>query len=173
MTQRVLLPAVDRRAQPWKDGGGTTRQVAAFPATAGLDDFAWRVSMAEVASRGPFSRFADVDRVLIVLEGLLELEFGQAEKVILGPGDHHAFSGDARVMGTPIGGPVHDLNVMVRRGVWTVHVTQDPPPAIAGICVAIATQRGAGIEPLDAMLVDDPAEIPQDFTGYFIQLARA
>ena len=46
-----------------------TTEIAVFPADAGLEDFAWRLSMATVASDGPFSSFAGVDRTLAVLEG--------------------------------------------------------------------------------------------------------
>jgi environmental stress-induced protein Ves len=57
VTRRVaatLLRGVDLVAAPWKNGGGVTREVAAFPAGAGLDAFVWRVSIADVAQAGPF-----------------------------------------------------------------------------------------------------------------------
>ena len=40
------LPRDARVARPWKNGGGTTREVAVSPEGAGLDDFAWRISLA-------------------------------------------------------------------------------------------------------------------------------
>ena len=70
-----FLAASERRAQPWKNGGGITREIAASPDGAALDAFDWRVSMAEVAAAGPFSRFEGVDRILTVLTGELELSF--------------------------------------------------------------------------------------------------
>ena len=54
---------------PWKNGGGVTTEIAVFPEAAGLDDFEWRLSMATVATDGPFSLFAGVDRTLAVLDG--------------------------------------------------------------------------------------------------------
>ena len=42
-------------ARPWKNGGGITHEVIRVPADP--EDFRWRVSMAEVAASGPFSRF--------------------------------------------------------------------------------------------------------------------
>ena len=54
---------------PWKNGGGTTAEVAAFPEGSGFNTFGWRISMADVASDGPFSVFPEIDRTLIVVEG--------------------------------------------------------------------------------------------------------
>ena len=42
---------------PWKNGGGTTAQVAAFPEESGFESFGWRLSMADVGSDGAFSPF--------------------------------------------------------------------------------------------------------------------
>ena len=69
----TVLRAGDRKAVPWKNGGGVTREIAAWPPGSGFDDFAWRVSMAEVREDGPFSNFAGVDRILTVLEGAMRL----------------------------------------------------------------------------------------------------
>lgn len=112
-----LLPAADRVPVPWKNGGGVTREVAAFPEGAGFDDFLWRVSMAEVRADGPFSAFPGVDRVLAVLEGRLRLEVEGLAHIELSPESPPAFfPGDAPTHGTVLAGPVLDLNVMTRRG---------------------------------------------------------
>ncbi len=67
-TQCVLSPA-DYRRMPWKNGGGHTTEIAAFPAGAGLASFVWRVSIADVLQDGPFSPFPGIDRTLVLLEG--------------------------------------------------------------------------------------------------------
>ena len=54
MTRYRLLRAAERRAEPWKNGGGVTREVAACGAEVETGDFDWRVSIAEVAAPGPF-----------------------------------------------------------------------------------------------------------------------
>ena len=54
-------------AMPWKNGGGTTRQVAVYPPLASLETFQWRVSVATIARDGPFSQFAGFDRFLVPL----------------------------------------------------------------------------------------------------------
>ena len=56
-------------ATPWKNGGGVTREIVCQPPGAGMDAFDWRVSIAHIASDGPFSAFAGVDRIITLLEG--------------------------------------------------------------------------------------------------------
>ncbi len=65
----AVLKAQTHRRMPWKNGGGVTVEIAIHPAGASVDDFDWRVSMATVASDGPFSIFSGIDRTLSVLEG--------------------------------------------------------------------------------------------------------
>ena len=40
------LTAKDYRIMPWKNGGGTTTEIAVFPAGASLETFEWRFSPA-------------------------------------------------------------------------------------------------------------------------------
>ena len=55
MATLSLIRGADLVAAPWKNGGGVTREVAAFPSHARLNYFVWRVSIADVAQAGPFS----------------------------------------------------------------------------------------------------------------------
>jgi hypothetical protein len=64
-----ILAARERQAAAWKNGGGVTREVAAYPPGAGLADFAWRVSFAEVGEGGPFSVFEGADRIITLVAG--------------------------------------------------------------------------------------------------------
>jgi environmental stress-induced protein Ves len=41
-----VLRAADRIAMPWKNGGGVTREVSAYPPGADMDSFEWRISLA-------------------------------------------------------------------------------------------------------------------------------
>lgn len=73
----VLLS--DCPPQPWRNGGGTTRELLRWPAAlaAGAnvrnadaaDDWLVRVSVAEIACDGPFSAYPGVDRWFAVLDG--------------------------------------------------------------------------------------------------------
>ena len=112
-----LLRAADRLAVPWKNGGGVTREIVAWPPGADVHNFDWRVSMASVETGGPFSHFPAVDRVLHVLEGELVLTIDEGEELKFNEGSGPAiFSGDAAVLARTLSAVVSDLNVMTRRG---------------------------------------------------------
>lgn len=64
-----LIPYSRLIVAPWKNGGGETREIAAFPPGAGFDDFDWRLSIATIAEDGAFSAFPGIDRTLILLSG--------------------------------------------------------------------------------------------------------
>lgn len=130
MTSTVLR-AADREAVPWKNGGGVTREIAAWPPGSGFDDFTWRVSMAEVRENGPFSRFRGVDRILMVLEGAMRLTIqGGAVFQLSLDTPPCAFDGQAPVASELTTGPVLDLNVMTRRGTAFAHVDRLISPAV-------------------------------------------
>jgi environmental stress-induced protein Ves len=113
-----ILRAADYRVMPWKNGGGTTTEIAVSPEGAGLDDFDWRISMARVESSGPFSSFVGIDRTLSVLEGegiVLDIA-GRPPARLTASSAPLSFPGDVPTGATLIGGPITDLNVMTRRG---------------------------------------------------------
>jgi uncharacterized protein len=114
----TLLRAADLVASPWKNGGGVTREIAAFPAGAGLDTFVWRVSVADVAQPGPFSRFPGIDRTLVLLSGagMLLDEAGGATHALKKPLDAAHFNGETAINATLVDGATRDFNLMLRRG---------------------------------------------------------
>jgi hypothetical protein len=152
-----ILRAADRAPTPWKNGGGVTREVAAWPPGAGLDGFDWRVSLADIATDGPFSAFPGVDRVLTVIDGdglALEIE-GRA--VRLQPGAPFAFPGEAAVAARLTAGPIRDLNVMVRRGAWMARVEPwrgGPGAAPDGPTLVVLLEDVEGFAQLDVVLID-------------------
>jgi environmental stress-induced protein Ves len=112
-----LLRAADLVAAPWKNGGGSTREIAAYPPGSGFDDFAWRVSIADVGTDGPFSRFPGIDRTIVLLDG-------NGMKLIVDHADEHRldktfvpfeFPGEAKVDAVLIDGATQDFNLMIRR----------------------------------------------------------
>jgi uncharacterized protein len=117
----TLIRGADLVAAPWKNGGGVTREVAAFPEGAGLDAFVWRVSVADVAQAGPFSRFAGIDRTLVLLSGagMLLDEADDAKGVkthaLTQALDTAHFTGEARIDARLVDGATRDFNLMVRR----------------------------------------------------------
>jgi uncharacterized protein len=120
MASLTLIRGADLVAQPWKNGGGVTREIAAYPEGASIDAFAWRVSVADVAQAGPFSRFDGIDRTLVLLDGagmiLDEAASGGAREHRLTRAlDIARFAGEARIDAHLVDGPTRDFNLMVRR----------------------------------------------------------
>lgn len=114
-----ILRQDDYKVMPWKNGGGITTEIAVFPTGAGLGtaQFHWRVSIADVASDGPFSKFPDYDRHIMLLEGKgMRLAIEESDDIDLSvPYRPRSFSGDWTVSGHLAGGPVRDFNLMVAR----------------------------------------------------------
>lgn len=107
-----LIALDDIPATPWRNGGGRTRELLAWPTAS---DWRWRISVAEVANAGPFSCFAGVRRWLVILGGAgVRLEF--ADRVIeLSPASAPLnFDGADAIQCSLCDGPVQDLNLMVR-----------------------------------------------------------
>jgi environmental stress-induced protein Ves len=142
-----IIRAADTKTQPWKNGMGTTREIARFPTDAGNDDFQWRVSVAEVNSAAPFSAFPGIDRQIALLDGegfTMTLD-GQHTHALTTPFAPFAFAGEAHVDVAMAGGATRDFNLMVRRawGKGHVHVQTQagsyvPDPS----CVLVYVARG-------------------------------
>ena len=99
----------------WKDGGGWTSEVAVRPGEG--DEFAWRISIAEIETDGDFSRFPGVDRSILVLDGPgMILDVAGAAVDLRANGPALAFSGEDAVHCRLPAGPNRDFNVMTRRG---------------------------------------------------------
>ncbi len=113
MIQVDALPAI-----PWRNGGGTTRNLAVEPDGAGFDDFLWRVSIADVAQSGGFSQFPGVDRTIVLLNGDgMILSAADGSQIALNtPFVPHDFPGETAMDATLIGSATRDFNVMTRRG---------------------------------------------------------
>ena len=65
------LKSSDSRALIWKNGKGTTSEIAIDPEGANFatEPFSWRLSSASVLQSGPFSEFPGYDRYLVLIEG--------------------------------------------------------------------------------------------------------
>ncbi len=113
----LLIPYASLEAAPWKNGGGSTTQIAISPPVAGLDNFDWRISLATIAADGPFSVFPGVDRTLALVAGAgTIIEIDGASRFVLGEEVPLVeFAGESRVMATLSGGVTTDFNVMTRR----------------------------------------------------------
>lgn len=147
---RIIRPE-DFLTQPWKNGGGITHEIARADQDGAL---LWRLSIAEVASDGPFSAFPGLSRILTVIEGAglyLDTPGGRLDALPLQP---LAFPGDLPVASHMIDGPIRDFNVIWDDQRLTARVTPldgalPACPAAAGRFYALLTLT-AGFAPLPA-----------------------
>jgi len=119
---RLLAPDSSRRV-PWKNGLGSTLEVATDAAVPG-GDWTWRLSIADVPSRAPFSAFPGIDRFIACLKGPgLFLEHRGARRSVPQEGVALPFPGEDAVTGEPAGPGVRDVNLMLRRDRWRGRMT--------------------------------------------------
>ena len=108
----------------WKNGAGSTTQIAIHPADATTDNFSWRISMAAVKTDGPFSGFPKTERSLVVLDGAgidLTIAEDNAER-LTGDSEPFTFAADAPAYAKLVDGSILDLNVMTRRDCFSHRV---------------------------------------------------
>ncbi len=113
----LLIPFAGLEPAPWKNGGGSTTEIAIAPVGASLDKFDWRISLATIAAGGPFSIFPGVDRTLALVDGAgVVLDIGDEGRFVLSEDDPIVeFAGESDVSATLTLGPTTDFNVMTDR----------------------------------------------------------
>jgi environmental stress-induced protein Ves len=113
VVQLLTVRTADVAPQPWKNGGGVTRELLALPPGS---DWRVRISVADVASDGDFSSFAGVGRWFAVVEGagvVLTVD-GREHRCTRDDDEALAFAGAARTSCRLIDGATRDLNLMLR-----------------------------------------------------------
>ncbi|WP_104176173.1 HutD family protein [Arthrobacter sp. Y81] len=115
-----IIRYAELRAEPWRNSGGVTRELASHPKAASAQDGAWdwRVSIAEVSKAGAFSAFPGMDRVLTVIEGELLLLTVDGAEHPLEKYRPFRFSGEADTASALPTGDIRDLNVITRNGAF-------------------------------------------------------
>jgi uncharacterized protein len=93
----------------WKNGGGITHEIARLGQE---DDFAWRLSIAEVRESGPFSLFILHDRILTVIDGAGMTLVSDKTTLPALPFTPVRFSGRTTIRGELIDGPCSDFNLI-------------------------------------------------------------
>ena len=110
--QRVALDAA--APQPWRNGGGRTRELLSWPSAEG---WRLRISVADIEADGPFSAFEGVRRWFAVVEGAgVALAFADGERICRRGDAPLAFDGAAAPGCRLLDGPTRDLNLMARGG---------------------------------------------------------
>jgi uncharacterized protein len=110
-----LIRARDYREQPWKNGGGLTREIAVAFSDDASKHVLWRISLATIERDGPFSEFRGYDRTIVALDDdPVELDI-DGTTIVLEPGHPHEFRGESQVACRLRAGATRDLNAMTSR----------------------------------------------------------
>ncbi|MGH8254055.1 MAG: HutD/Ves family protein [Steroidobacteraceae bacterium] len=116
----TIARVADAVPSPWKNGGGTTRELLAWPTAA---EWIVRVSVADINASGPFSLYAGVDRWFAVLSGgdvALATQGSAPQRLGASADGLHAFGGDVPTQCTALGAATQDFNIMLRRAHGTL-----------------------------------------------------
>ena len=159
----------DCPAVPWKNGMGCTRELAVYPMGASMEDFVWRVSVAEVDSAAPFSAFDGVDRYIALLEGAgftMTLDDGRSHALTT-PFAPFAFAGESKVTIALRGGATRDLNLMLRRSKARGELVtwEDPGRQVVDDAVALIYCARGHVDTSDGRMQAGDAWLPTSLTG--------
>lgn len=151
-----VVHLADVSATPWRNGGGLTRELVSGPARA---DWQWRLSVAEVAADGPFSRFEGVTRWFAVLQGAGVVLNVATPSDAAGSTEHRqtahdaplCFDGAASTGCRLIDGPTQDFNLMLRDSclparMVRIHGSHQELAHASKTIAAYAISTGASIE---------------------------
>ena len=167
------------RKMTWANGSGITHEVAICPSGAGLTDFDWRISLADISVDADFSSFVGIERVLVLIEGEgMNLTLDGHTQPIEPLSPVH-FAGESVASCTLPHGPTRDLNVMYRRdrvtcvvdildGSSPIEAASEPGETLwLGVLTGswvIETKLALALEPLDFIRIDGVARLIGD--GY-------
>lgn len=115
MAHAKVLNICDVPSVRWKNGGGSTKEIATFPSHAGLNDFVWRVSVAEISQPSAYSIFPGIDRTQVLISGAglrLRNQTGLNEHLLAF--EPFSFAGELDLFSEPEG-VCQMLNVMTSR----------------------------------------------------------
>jgi uncharacterized protein len=131
--------------QPWRNGGGVTRELLALP-----DEHDWtvRISVADVKRDGPFSSFPGVQRCFAVLSGDgVRLRVDEVDHDLTPQDPPLRFDGADPVSCVLLGGATEDLNLMVRGRAARMQRVGGSDAAVcaAGALVAVFANKHAAV----------------------------
>lgn len=109
-----LVSLASVASQPWRNGGGITRELLAWPTR---NEWQARISVADVKADGPFSRFEGIERWFVVLEGegVVLSAGGPADRLTTASGPL-AFDGGEPMECALLGSATRDFNLMAPPG---------------------------------------------------------
>ena len=164
MTVRCI-PAARMAPAPWRNGGGRTRELLAWPSAA---DWRLRISLADIDQDGGFSAFPGTRRWFTVVEGggvALGFDAAAERRLVLGDAPL-SFDGAAAPACRLLDGPTRDLNLMLRARRGSMHAVaagQDwaEDHAMRGLFVRVAGRwtgddASTRLAPRTLLWSDDP-----------------
>jgi hypothetical protein len=131
-------------ASPWRNGGGVTRELLAWPA---VGPWRLRISVADIEADGPFSAFPAIERWFAVLEGQgVELRVNGSRQRLGRGSEPFRFDGGAAVDCALLAGSTRDFNLMARPGAATLRRIGSPVQMVCGArrLVALYSHRAGG-----------------------------
>lgn len=178
-----MIPSDAVAAQRWRNGGGVTRELLAWPRAE-----AWRVriSVADIDADGPFSSFPGAERWFAVVDGHgVELHVGAIAHCLTPDSAPLRFGGGEKTTCRLLDGPTRDLNLMLRGmrgGMFRAEPGQTWRPraaqcglfsAVAGRCTggaeyAVAARCLLWFDEAPASLVFLPAEDTAAVAGWWL-----
>ncbi|WP_416429573.1 HutD family protein [Paenarthrobacter nicotinovorans] len=180
-----IIRFADIRPEPWRNGGGVTRELASHPQAASAQDGAWdwRVSIADVSKAGEFSVFPGMERVITIIDGELLLLTVDGSEHPLEKYRPFRFSGEAASSATLPTGDIRDLNVIAREGAFKGYTSiveiskKRAHPVFEGQLAVLLEGKatvapGAGVEEEPAVEEESDGGAPATSPGEPVELAR-
>lgn len=167
-----VLRADQYATVPWRNGGGTTQEIAVHRDARRHDDFLWRLSIATVSKSGPFSLFDGVDRTIALVDGAgMSLRSPTETTIIAADTPPFSFAGETEIECEVLGGSTIDLNAMTRRGFfshsmrreqvlgWTaLEGSADQTFVVTNSVIELSSHGRATVRPLDTIAEIVPGE---------------
>ena len=144
----------DVEPKPWRNGGGVTRELLAWPAA---DEWRLRLSIADIERNGPFSFYPAAERWFAVMEGRgVKLTVGGGSQQLMVDSEPFCFSGSTEVQCELIDGPTRDFNLMALPGCGRLTRVHDVHEGVirARTLVAGYAPRGGSIAVYDEYVLD-------------------
>ncbi len=143
----TLLDPARYRRTPWKNGGGTTVDIAE-------QDDVWRFGRTPITQSGPFSDYTGFDRLQVLVAGRgLVLETPDAEIDVREPFKPVRFTGETRITSRLEAGPVEVVNLIARRSAVAIDLivvaAGQSVPLAKGIHLAYAAAGAARVDGRD------------------------
>ena len=112
-----VLPSQHFTKGRWRNGMGTSWEIATHPDGSGDTGFHWRMALAQIDESVPFSHYENIDRIFTLIKGGgldLALE-GRPKLHIASCFVPHAFPGEVKTDCNLHGGPCVALNIFFDR----------------------------------------------------------